>query len=160
MNNTVDIRMRFEDLLECWLIGDIDLVEDGPLAAQQLDAVQADLGRIVQAVDNNHIVAVLEKSEGRERSDVACATVVEDIVSTAIFIPPALIPRVLRFVWRETRKACLPSNENGSDSHCQRSLKRRDSQLVSRKSWGWNWNWNWSWRRDGGGGLGPRNCPL
>lgn len=85
--------MRLEDLLECWLVGDIDLVEDGPLAAQELDAVQADLGRIVQAVDNNHIVAMLEKSEGRERSDVACATVVEDIVSTAIFIPRIDTPR-------------------------------------------------------------------
>lgn len=79
--------MRLEDLLKCWLVGDIDLVENGPLAAQQLDAVQADLGRIVQAVYNNHIVPMLEKCQGRERSDVACATVVDDIVSTAIFIP-------------------------------------------------------------------------
>lgn len=93
MDNAVNIGMCLKDLLERRLIGDIDLVEDGPLAAQQLDAVQADLGRIVQAVDNNHIVAVLEKSEGRERSDVACATVVENIVSTAIFIP-ALYPAI------------------------------------------------------------------
>lgn len=87
MDNTVNIGMRLEDLLKRWLVGDIDLVENGPLAAQQLDAVQADLGRIVQAVYNNHIVAMLEKRQGRERSDVACATVVDDIVSTAIFIP-------------------------------------------------------------------------
>lgn len=125
MDNTVDIGMRLEDLLERRLIRDIDLVEDGPLAAQQLDAVQADLGRIVQTVDDNHIVAVLEKCERRERSDVACATVVEDIISTAIFYPRTE-PRDLRFVWREARKACLPSNKNGSDGHCQRSsLKRR-----------------------------------
>lgn len=53
--------MRLEDLLEARLVGDIDLVEGGPLAAQQLDAVQADLGGVVQAVDDNHIVAVLEE---------------------------------------------------------------------------------------------------
>lgn len=89
--------MRLEDLLEGRLVGDIDLVEDGPLAAQQLDAVQADLGGVVQAVDDNHIVAVLEECERRERSNVASATVVENTVSTAIFIP-ALKPRDLRFV--------------------------------------------------------------
>lgn len=125
MDNTIDIGMRLEDFLEGRLVGDIDLVEGGPLAAQQLDAVQADLGRIVQAVDDDHIVAVLEECEGRERSNVACATVVEDIVSRAIFIP-ALKPRDLRFVWRGAQKVCLPSDKNGSDGHCQRtSLTRR-----------------------------------
>lgn len=121
VDNTVNIGMRLKDLLKCWLVGDIDLVEDGPLAAQQLDAVQANLGRIVQAVDDDHIVTVLKECEGRERPNVASATFVEDTVSTVIFIP-ALKPRNLWFVWRdarETRKACLPSDENGSDGHCQ-----------------------------------------
>jgi hypothetical protein len=126
VDDTVNIGMRLKDLLECWLIGDIDLVEDRPLAAQQLDAVQADLGRIVQAVDNNHIVAVLKKCEGREGSDIASATVVENIVSTTIFIP-ALNPAICGLFWRERRKPCLPSDENCSNGHCQRSsLKRRD----------------------------------
>lgn len=106
VDNTVNIGMRLKDLLKSWLIGDIDLVEDGPPAAQQLDAVQANLGRIVQAVDDNHIVSVLEEREGSERSDVASATVVEDIVSTAIFIP-AFEPRNLRFVWAGDEEGLL-----------------------------------------------------
>ena len=92
MDNTVDIGMCLEDLLERRLVGDIDLVEDRPPPAQQLNAVQADLGRIVQAVDDNNIIAVLEEREGREGPNVASATVVDgDFVSD--FYPRIDAPR-------------------------------------------------------------------
>ncbi len=91
MNDAVNLRVCLEDLLERSLVGNIDLVEDWPPAAQQLNAVQADLGGVVQAVDNNHIVAVLEESEGCEGPNVASATAV--VISTTIFIPAFETPR-------------------------------------------------------------------
>jgi len=44
VDNTVNIWVFSEDLLQSWLVGDVDLIEDGSLSTQQLNAVQTDFG--------------------------------------------------------------------------------------------------------------------
>ena len=73
MNDTVDFRMPGEDAVESGLVGHVGLIKGGALAAYQLDAVDGDLGRVVEVVDNYDIVAVLEEGEGRERANIASA---------------------------------------------------------------------------------------
>lgn len=74
MDNAVDIGVRLEDLVEASLVGDINLVEGRALLGDQLDAVQNDLGRVVETVDDDDLVAVLEEGHGGEGADVAGAT--------------------------------------------------------------------------------------
>lgn len=74
MNNAVNRRVLREDIVQCWLVGDVNFVEDGPLAADQLDAIKGDLGGIVEVVDDDDIVAVLEEYQRGEGADVASAT--------------------------------------------------------------------------------------
>lgn len=74
MNDTIDIRMSLEDLFDSWLICYVDLVELGSLAAQQLNAIQADFGRIVQTVNDDDFITMLKKGERGEGSNVSCTT--------------------------------------------------------------------------------------
>ncbi|GKT45248.1 uncharacterized protein ColSpa_05429 [Colletotrichum spaethianum] len=74
VDDAVDLGVLLEDGIEAGLVGNVDLVEVGALAAQELDAVDGDLGRVVEAVDNDHIVAVLEQGEGGEGANVAGTT--------------------------------------------------------------------------------------
>ena len=62
-------------------------MKDWALAAQQLNAVQADFGRVVQAVDDDDLVAVLEEGEGCEGANVASATVVKSCQSHILVSP-------------------------------------------------------------------------
>jgi len=75
VDDIVNVRVLGEDLLERLLIGDVDVVEGGSLAADGLDAVDDFLGRVVQVVDNDDLVVGLEQGEGGEASDVSGATV-------------------------------------------------------------------------------------
>lgn len=75
MDHGVDGRVLLEDLAQRLLVGDVDLVELGAAAADELDAVERDLGRIVEVIDYDDIVAVLEKRQRRERANVAGATI-------------------------------------------------------------------------------------
>lgn len=75
MDYAVNLGVLLEDLIETSLVGDVDLVEVGALAGKKLDAVDGDLGGVVQAVDNDNVVAVLKQSEGSEGANVAGATV-------------------------------------------------------------------------------------
>jgi hypothetical protein len=58
--------MRSKDLVQCFLICDVDLVEVGSLAAEELDAVEGDFRGIVQAVDDYDLITILEESERGE----------------------------------------------------------------------------------------------
>lgn len=71
MDDAVDGRVLLEDGVERRLVRHVGLVEEGPLAAEELDAVEGHDGRVVQAVDDDHVVAVLEEGERREGADVA-----------------------------------------------------------------------------------------
>lgn len=74
MDDTVNLWVLGEDLLQARLVGDVAFVEVGSLAAEQLDAIEGDLGGVVEAVNNDNIVAMLEQGQGSEGTDVACAT--------------------------------------------------------------------------------------
>ncbi len=74
MDNTVDIWMSRENFVQCGLVRHIHFVEFGSLAAEDLNAIEGNLGGIVKAVDNHHLVAMFEEGEGRERPDVSSAS--------------------------------------------------------------------------------------
>ena len=74
MNDTINGRVLGKDLIEALVIGHIDLIEVGAAAAQQLNAVEGDLGGVVEGVDDDDVVAVLEEGEGGEATNVAGAT--------------------------------------------------------------------------------------
>lgn len=74
MNDTVDGRVLGEHIVEGLLVGNVDLVEVGAAATEQLDAVERNLGRVVETIDNDDIVTVLQQGQRRERADVARAT--------------------------------------------------------------------------------------
>lgn len=70
MNDAVNLGVFLEDVVEGGLIGNFELVEVRTLAADQLNAVEGDDRGVVQAVDDDHIVAVFEESERGEGTDV------------------------------------------------------------------------------------------
>ncbi|POR37440.1 Putative quinone oxidoreductase [Tolypocladium paradoxum] len=74
VDDAVNGRVLGKHVVEGLVVRHVDLVKVGPAAAEQLDAVDGDLGRVVEAVDNDDIVAVLEESQGGEGADVARAT--------------------------------------------------------------------------------------
>lgn len=77
MDDAVDLGVLLEDLVEAGLVGDVYLVELWPLAADELNAVEGHLGRVVEVIDNHHLIAILEKGKRSERADVASATAVQ-----------------------------------------------------------------------------------
>lgn len=74
MDDAVDGGVLGKDLVQRLLVGDVDLVKVGAAAGQQLDPVNRNLGRVVEAVDNDDIVAGVEQGQSREGADVASAT--------------------------------------------------------------------------------------
>lgn len=74
MNHTVNVRMRLKDLVETGLVGDIQLSKFGPLAGDQLDAVESLSRGIVEVIGNDDLVAGLEQGEGGEGANVAGTT--------------------------------------------------------------------------------------
>lgn len=74
MDDAVNGGVLLEDLVESSLIRDICLVELGPLAADELDTIEGDLGGVVEVIDNHHLVAILEEGKRGEGADVAGAT--------------------------------------------------------------------------------------
>lgn len=75
MDDAIYGRVRGEDAVELVLLGHVGLVEGRPLPADQFDAVEGDLGRIVEAVDNDDVVAILEEGQHGEGSDITRATI-------------------------------------------------------------------------------------
>ena len=71
VNDRVNGGVLGEDIVEGLLVGDVDLVEVGAAAADELDAVEGDLGGVVEVVDNDDVVAVLKENQRREGANVA-----------------------------------------------------------------------------------------
>lgn len=76
MDNTINLGVLFEDLVEGGLVRDVYLVELWSLAADELNAVEGHLRRVVEVIDNHHLVAILKQGKGGERADVASATAI------------------------------------------------------------------------------------
>lgn len=80
MDNTVDVRVSFEHLVEGRFVSDIELCELGLLARDQLDAVKGFGGGIVQVIGDDHLVPGLEQGEGSEGANVAGSTMEGSII--------------------------------------------------------------------------------
>ena len=74
MDNAVNGGVLSKNLIKSLVVGYVDLVEVGAAATDLLNTVNSDLGGVVQAVNNNDIVAVLEQGQCGERANVAGTT--------------------------------------------------------------------------------------
>lgn len=70
MDDTVNIRVRLEDLIEVLLFPYVDIVEFGSLAADELDTIDGLLGGIEEVIHNHDFVVCLQEREGGEGSNV------------------------------------------------------------------------------------------
>lgn len=61
MNDTIYVRILLENFVKSAVIGNIDIVETRPLAADQLDTIDGLLGRIVKIVSNDDLVASFQQ---------------------------------------------------------------------------------------------------
>lgn len=66
MDDTINLGVLLENLVEGGLVRDVYLVELWSLARDELNAVEGHLGRVVEVIDNHHLVAVLEKGKRGE----------------------------------------------------------------------------------------------
>jgi hypothetical protein len=74
VNDRIDLRVLLEDFQRS-LVGHIDIVEGRAFSADELDAAQGFLGRVVEVVYYDDIVVCVEELEGCEGSDVSCSSV-------------------------------------------------------------------------------------
>lgn len=93
MDHAVNIRVFLEDLVETSLLGDINIVELGPLAADELDTVDGLLRSIIQIVRDHDFVVCLQESECGERTDVTAPSTAELFQGTGLTEVFAYVPR-------------------------------------------------------------------
>lgn len=74
VDNAVNVGVVGEDLVKGILVGNIELVELGLLATDQLNTLESLDGGVVQVVNDNDLVTGLEQGQGGERANVARAT--------------------------------------------------------------------------------------
>lgn len=103
MHDGIDAGVLREDVVETSLVGHIDLVEGRSLSANELDAIDGFLGRVVEVVDDHDVVASEEEFERREGADVARSS---NVVVTLAMRWPQTCART------RTRpgKQCIPSH--------------------------------------------------
>jgi hypothetical protein len=75
VDDIVDVWVLIEDLVQCRLVCDVNLIEDRSLAANELDSIDNFWRGIVEIVDDDDLVISLEKGKSREGANVARATV-------------------------------------------------------------------------------------
>lgn len=108
MNDAVDLGMLGENIVESALVRDVELVKGRAASADSLNSVEDVFERVVQAVDNDDVVAIFEESKGGEGANVACATADGGV-------------RIRSGVLNICSCAMgLPSDEDGSDRHFAR----------------------------------------
>jgi hypothetical protein len=74
MNDAVDVWVFLEDLVECLLVCDVDIIVARLFAADALYPVQGFCCGIVEVVYNDDLVISFEQGKSSERADVASAT--------------------------------------------------------------------------------------
>lgn len=77
MNYAVNIWVSLEDLVQRSRLSDIDVVKFGPLAADELDAPDGFLRRVVQIIGYHHLVVCFEKCQCSERAYVASPSAIK-----------------------------------------------------------------------------------
>ena len=75
VDDIVNVWVLSEDLVQRGFVGDVAFVKGGPLATDELDAVDDFGRRVVEVVDDDDLVVCLEEGEGCEGANVAGATV-------------------------------------------------------------------------------------
>jgi hypothetical protein len=116
--------MGCKHLLKSSFISDVDVVKVRPLAANKLNAIQRDFRGVVEIINNNYFVAVFEKSERGEGSNISSPTK-EKPVSASFLIIAAPCGRIEIFQARRPHWAApgapsscsLPSDQDGSHRH-------------------------------------------
>lgn len=78
--------MGCKHLLKSSFISDVDVVKFRPLAANKLNAIQRDLGGVVEIINNNYFVAVFEKSERGEGSNISSPTKEKPVSASFLLI--------------------------------------------------------------------------
>ena len=71
MNDAVDVRVCLEDIVKSSLVHNVKLEELWSLSANEFNAIDNFLGRIVEIVRENDFVVCFQKSESGERANVA-----------------------------------------------------------------------------------------
>lgn len=93
MDHAVNIGVFLEDLVETGFLGDIDVVELWPLAADELDAVDDLFGRIIQIVCDHNFVVCLKEGECGERANVTTPSTTELLQGARLTEVFAYVPR-------------------------------------------------------------------
>lgn len=83
VDDTVNVRVRLEDLIESGLIGDVQLGKLGLLARDQLNTVESLSRGIVQVISNDDLVASLEQGKSGEGANVTGTTEMRQMVGLA-----------------------------------------------------------------------------
>jgi hypothetical protein len=78
--------MGCKHLLKSSFISDVDVIEVRPLAANKLNAIQRDLGGVGEIINNNYFVAVFEKSERGEGSNISSPTKEKPVSASFLII--------------------------------------------------------------------------
>ena len=77
VDNTVNLGVLLEDLVETFLVCNVDVVVYWLLSTDALNSIQDLLGRVVEVVNNHDFVAGFEEGKDGEGANVACATATE-----------------------------------------------------------------------------------
>jgi len=100
VNDTVNIWMLREHIVESFLIFDVKADKIWPLAADQFYTVEDLLRRIVEIVCDDDFVAIFEKGKGGEGTNIAGASA-----------------KRCQLLKNTPRIGALPGNEASSDGH-------------------------------------------
>ena len=138
MNHIVNVWVLLKHFVQLLLVGDVQRVVLGPLAADELDAVQDLLGGVVEVVDDDDLIVSLEKGKSGEGADVAGATGEKSVLELDNrFVDRVRHCRGLSHSSRTTplgkeeeglgfrrRMVCssLPGDKNRTDDHCARDI--------------------------------------
>ncbi len=80
MNDAIDVWMRIEDFVDGSLIPHVDIMKLRAFSADQFNAIERFLGRVVEIVEDYDVVVGLEQGKGSKGTNVAGPTVNEELV--------------------------------------------------------------------------------
>lgn len=110
VDDRVNSGVLLEDLVEGLLVGNVELVEVGAAAADELDAVEGNLGGVVEVVDDDDVVAVLEQGQRGEGTNVAGSTGRSQSVQSVEWGQAG--------GWWMLLEMDSPGDQNSAHSHC------------------------------------------